>query len=255
MAGGCLLALGSAMSQESPTEPEGASIGELEARKTIIENGLPERVPVRPDDPDSAVWEVNPHTAFSLAQRLQRPLLLLFTGDWNAKCLKLSEEVFTTKSFNDFAKENAVICFLNYPRNRTDAAPSLRRWKEQFKVMGYPNLLVFDPEGNVVQEITGYKTGRPVTYFNELKGIVLPLVASIEERKNEYRKKGFRDWKNQENVPLFARFVRRGGELVTLQGVNLETWTIEVAMLSDEDQELVKSFPAIEEIAKGSGSP
>ena len=239
--------------EEEEDEPTGVQIGEVQERKSVREIARPQRVPIFQDDPESAWWEVNPHHAFNLAQRLQRPLLLLFTGDWNAKSKKLSEEVFATRSFNDFVNEHVVICYLNYPRNRNDAPDALRRWKEQFKVMGYPNLLVFDPDGNVVQDIVGYTTGRPVTYFNELKGIVLPLVDTIEEQKKELRKKGFRDWSNREGNQLFARFIRHGGGLVTLQGANLETWTIEIDTLSGEDRDLVESFPEVGELSPEKG--
>ncbi len=237
------------VAQESGTEESGPRVGEEMARSYVLENYDPQRVPVRMDDPESAIWEVNPHYAFALAQRLQRPLLLLFTAQWNAKCVKLSEEVFATKSFNELAKEHAVICYLDYPRNQTDAPPALRRWKDQFKVAGFPNLLIFNPEGEVVQDLTGYTTGKPVTYFNELKEVVMPLVVSIEERKNSLRKIGFRTWKNGEGQELFARFVRHGGGLVMLQGANRKTWTIPVAKLSEKDRELVSSFPEVEVIA------
>lgn len=261
---GCLAAAGLCPAQEpgapavaaaapaDPSKPDnGIRVGKEQARSYAVETAIPLRVPVRPDDPNSAVWEIDPRVAFVRAQREQRPLLLLFTADWNAKCLKLSEEVFSTKSFNEFVKGNAVICYLNYPRNQTDAHDLLRSWKERFKVMGFPNLLVFDPEGNVVREITGYTTGKPVSYFNELKEIVLPLTTATEERKAALRKKGFRDWKNREGKVLFASFVRWGGDLLTLRGVNGESWTIELATLSAEDQSLVRSFPQAGEVPGG----
>lgn len=238
------------MGQESPPATQGTTVGEEMARSYTLEDYAPQRVPVLMDDPDSAIWEVNPHYAFALAQRLQRPLLLLFTARWNAKSLKLSEEVFATKSFNDLAKNEVVICYLDYPRNITDAPPALRRWKEQFKVLGYPNLLVFDPDGKVVRDLTGYTTGKPVSYFNQLKEVVMPLVAAIDEKKAILEKKGYRTWKNQEGQELFARFVRHGGGLVTLQGANQESWTIEVASLSEDDRSLVASFPEVEELAE-----
>lgn len=225
-----------------------AAPGGMQKRAYAIEVPVPQRVPVLPDDPESAIWEADPRVAFARAQREQRPLLLLFTADWNAKCLKLSEEVFATKSFNAFVKEHAVICYLNYPRNQTDAPDLFRQWKERFKVMGFPNLLVFDPEGGVVREITGYTSGRPVSYFNQLKEIVLPVKAATEERKAVLRKKGFRDWHSREGRVLFAAFVRHGGGLVTLRGVNGESWTVEFAALCDEDRRLVESFPEVDEV-------
>lgn len=234
----------------SPTD-NGVRVGEEQARAYAIETPVPQRVPVYPDDPQSALWEVDPRVAFARAQREQRPLLLLFTADWNPRSLKLSEEVFATKSFNEFVKQHVVICYLNYPRNQTDAHDLLRQWKERFKVMGFPNLLVFDPEGNVVREIAGYTSGKPVTYFNQLKEVVMPVVAATEERKAAMRKKGYRDWRNREGKTLFAHYVRWGGGLVTLRGVNGEAWTIQLATLSDADRVLVESFPPVGEAPGG----
>src|SRR6056297_3401977 len=134
----------------------------FQGQARLIEEVVPERVPVYPDDPDSAWWEVNPHYAFDRAQREQKPLLLVFTGTWNPQAMALSEEVFATKSFNEFVKENLVICYLSYPKNYTDASETLRRIKEKFKVKGYPNTLIFNPNGEVQKGITGYRKGRPV---------------------------------------------------------------------------------------------
>jgi thiol-disulfide isomerase/thioredoxin len=225
--------------------PEGGvRVSEEQTRAYAVGTSIPQRVPVRPDDPNSAMWEVDPRVAFAQAQREQKPLLLLFTADWNAKCLKLSEEVFSTKSFNEFARETAVICYLNFPRNQTDAPDLVREWKDRFKVMGFPNLLIFSPDGLVAREIGGYTVGKPATYFNQLKETTLPLVAEIEEKKATLRRKGYRNWKNKDGKILFAAFVRHGGGLVTLRGANEAQWTIETATLSPEDRQFVESFPA-----------
>lgn len=246
-AAGAILSGWPLAAQEVVPEQSGSRVGEEMTRSYVLEDYNPQRVAVRLDDPESAIWEVNPHYAFALAQRLQRPLLLLFTAQWNPRCVKLSEEVFASKSFNELAKNDVVICYLDYPINRSDAPPALRRWKDQFSVSGYPSLLVFDPDGKVVREMTGYKEGKPVTYFNDLKEIVMPLLAAIDEKKETLKKHGFRTWKNQEGQALFARFVRHGGGLVTLQGANREAWTIPVTKLQDEDQKLIASFPEVRE--------
>jgi len=232
--------------QENPAAPTegGVRVSDMQNRAYAVETAIPQRVPVRPDDPNSAMWEVDPRVAFAQAQREQKPLLLLFTADWNAKCLKLSEEVFSTKSFNEFAREKAVICYLNFPRNQTDAPDLVRDWKERFKVMGFPNLLLFNPDGQVTREIAGYTVGRPREYFNQLKEATLPLAADIEAKKAALRLKGYRNWKNKDGKILFAAFVRHGGGLVTLRGANEVQWTIETAILSPEDRQFVESFPA-----------
>lgn len=228
--------------------PAGPRLGEEVSRATVAQPKMLVPVPIFPDDPDSAVWQVRPRQAFALAQRQQRPLVLLFTTQWNPNCMALSEEVFSTRSFNDFARDELVLCFLDYPQSISEAPRSMREVKEKFHVAGYPSVLIFDPEGNVVREIKGYRKGKPVDYFGRLKAACLPVIKAAADRKEALRGIGFRDWKNDEGKELFARFVKRGEHLVTLQGADANTWTIDISVLDDESQEFVRSFPKIDEI-------
>ncbi|MEM9281193.1 MAG: thioredoxin family protein [Verrucomicrobiota bacterium] len=234
-----------------PAQPTGLTVSAEQTRSRVIERVRPERVQVYPEDPGSAWWEINPHYAFARAQREQRPLMLLFTGMWNTQAMALSEEVFSTKSFNEYVKENLVICYLNYPRNFTDAPDALRRIKEKFNVRGYPNVLIFNPSGEVEKGIRGYHTGRPVDYFNQLKGHCLPVLESIEARKNELIRHGFRDWSNFVGKEIFARFVEHDTVRVVLQDVSGFKWTIAIKDLGEEDQHLVMSFPRVNVVNMG----
>ncbi len=228
--------------------PTGATISEMQSQSRLIEDERPERVQVYPDDPESAWWEINPHYAFDRAQREQRPLLLLFTGVWNAQAMALSQEVFATKSFNNFVKENLVICYLNYPRNYTDAPDALRKIKDRYKVRGYPNVLLFNPNGEVEKSIRGYRSGRPVDYFNELVGATRPVIESIKQQKAELVARGFRDWSNYLGKEIFARFVRHDGVRVIIEDVSGQKWNIPLNDLAPEDQKMVESFPKVDNL-------
>lgn len=235
----------------SPIQPDaaaapamGPSVSDMQSRSRVIESLRPERVQVYPDDPDSAWWEINPHYAFDRAQREQKPLLLLFTGVWNSQAMALSQEVFATKSFNEFVKENLVICYLHYERNFTDNPDALRRIKEKFKVRGYPNVLLFNPNGEVEQGIRGYRSGRPIDYFNRMRALCQPILDSIEAQKQEFSRQGYRDWSNYLGKVIFARFVEHDGVRVRLQDVSGETWIMKRKDLAPDDQRLVESFPA-----------
>lgn len=221
----------------------GPSVSGMQSRSRVIESLRPKRVQVYPDDPDSAWWEINPHFAFDRAQREQKPLLLLFTGVWNSQAMALSQEVFATKSFNEFVKENLVICYLHYERNFTDNPDALRRIKEKFKVRGYPNVLLFNPNGEVEQGIRGYRSGRPIDYFNRMRALCQPILDSIEAQKQEFSRRGYRDWSNYLGKVIFARFVEHDGVRVRLQDVAGETWIMKRNDLAPDDQRLVESFP------------
>ncbi len=230
--------------------PTGPIVSETQSGGRIIEIEQPERVQVYPDDPDSAWWEINPHYAFERAQREQRPLLLLFTGVWNTQAMALSQEVFSTKSFNDYVKENLVICYLNYPRNFTDAPDALRRIKEKFQVRGYPNVLIFNPSGEVERGIRGYRTGRPIDYFNELTAACRPVLESIETQKARLVASGYRDWSNYLGKLIFAKFVERDPTHVVLVDASGQRWTVPLNDLAPDDQRLVESFPAVAKVGR-----
>lgn len=229
--------------------PMGATISQMQSDARIIEPEHVERVPVYPDDPESAWWEINPHFAFDRAQREQKPLLLLFTGVWNPQAMALSQEVFSTKSFNEYVKEHLVICYLNYPRNYSDAPDALRRLKDKFKVKGYPNVLLFNPSGEVERGIRGYRTGRPIDYFNQLVGACTPVIESIKVQKAQLVASGYRDWSNYLGKLIFAKFVQRDATHVILEDASGQRWNVPVNDLSPDDQRLAESFPAVAKIA------
>lgn len=253
--GGAMLPPQNSLPSPAPTviQPEqidglpGTALSPERANARIIEKERPDRSQVYPDDPESAWWEINPIRAFRRAQREQKPLMLLFTGTWNAQSMSLSEEVFATKSFNEYVKENLVICYITYPKSSTDAAPWKRRIKEKFKVKGFPNVILFNPNGEVVRGVTGYRSGRPVDYFIELKNACQPVLNAIKDQKSQLAARGYRDWSNPVGKVIFARFLRRSEDQVTLQDISGQKWTIKLHDLAPDDQHLAESFPVSEE--------
>lgn len=229
-----------------PTEP----MTPVQGTSRVVEDNRPQRSAVYPDDPDSAWWEINPHFAFDRAQREQKPLLLLFTGIWNTQAMALSQEVFSTKSFNEYVKENLVICYLSYPRNYTDAPDALRKIKDKFKVKGYPNVLLFNPNGEVQRGVRGYRTGRPVDYFNQLKAACHPVLEAVKKQKAELVAKGYRDWSNYLGKLVFAKLVHHDGTHVVLLDAAGQKWTVKINDLAPDDQRLVESFPAVAKVGE-----
>ncbi len=237
------------MTSALPTNlPAGTTVSPERIDSHIMETVRPERVKVYPDDPESAWWEINPHFAFDRAQREQKPLLLLFTGIWNAQAMSLSQEVFSTRSFNEYVKENLVICYLSYEKNYTDTHEALRAIKEKFKVRGYPNIVIFNPNGEVERGIRGYRTGRPVDYFNELKSITSPVIESIKVQKAAKVREGYRDWSNYLGKEIFARFVQQDQTYVQLKDLSGTRWAFKINDLAPTDQKLVESFPPVAKI-------
>ena len=230
--------------------PGDPHFGDQVARSRLVQEYKPEKILVFPDDPDSAWWETNVRFAFARCQREMKPLLLLFTAVWVPRAMDLSAEVFATKSFNSYVKENLVICYLAYPQNIKDAPRSMQWAKKEFKVAGYPNVLVFNPHGEVERALRGYSKGKPVDYFNNLKSACGPVLAAIDEEKKSLSKRGYREWRNPQGRVLFAKFVKRDDLLVTLRDGRGQEWTIAIDHLCEEDQIMARSFPRIDQLQK-----
>ncbi len=227
------------------TTSSGSSVSQEVARSRIVVSDAAQRVPVNRDDPDSAWWEVNPSFAFARSQLLQRPLLLLFTGEWNSRAVALSDEVFASNSFSELAKDRLVVCYLKYPRNVTEASRANRRLKEKFKVRGYPNVLLFHPNGELVSGIRGYRTGRPVDYFHRLKGEISSIEQQIQASRQELENKGFRMWTHYLGQEVFCQFERRDDTLVTLLDVEGVEYTVRINDLAPQCQIYAESFPIV----------
>lgn len=246
-----LMGLGAVQAQDTerpPLPPQPSQGQQAEEIRAYVVPDI-DLQPVKTQE-GGATWERNPSLAFRKAKAMQKPLVLLFTARWNEGCQKLSEEVFSSKTFNTWAKENVVLCFLDYPQNYNNAPEPMKRVKDHYQIRGYPNLLIFNPQGKVVREIGGYRPGRPVDYYNTLHGATDPLVRHLKQRKEALMKQGFRTWTNRQDGKLFARFIRHDGVLFTLEGTEGERWTLPLSTLCREDHQYALSFPAIDQLIR-----
>lgn len=126
-------------------------------------------------------WEVHLDSAYAISKKTGKPILANFTGtDWCGWCIKLKKEVFTTKQFNDWAKENVVLLELDFPRRfrlPDEIAQQNQQLQQAFGVQGYPTLWLFDvnEDPNTGQKSingiakTGYVSGGPNAWISDLE--------------------------------------------------------------------------------------
>ena len=95
------------------------------------------------------------------AQEKDKLVLVDFTGsDWCGWCIKLRKEVLDTPEFDDYAKDKFVLMEVDCPRKKKqDAMLAQQNQKlcQQYKISGFPTILVLNPEGEVVGGFGGYK--------------------------------------------------------------------------------------------------
>lgn len=122
-----------------------------------------------------AGWLEDIAKAKQIATEQKRPILLDFTGsDWCGWCIKLDKEVFSKKEFKDYAKENLILVEVDFPHNSRQSkklAEQNAELKNQYKIDGYPSIILIRPDGSVIAQ-TGYQEGGPAAYVEHLKKLL-----------------------------------------------------------------------------------
>lgn len=121
------------------------------------------------------IWETDFEKARAQAASSNKYMLLDFTGsDWCSWCIKLNKEVFGKEEFKTYAKANLVCVELDFP-SKKKIGKKLKEQNEklaaQYKVRGYPTVLILSPKGELVEK-TGYRKGGPEPYVEHLKEII-----------------------------------------------------------------------------------
>lgn len=218
-----------------------------------------------PDNPDAEIpeladllsnvkrgpWEESETIAKQRSVREGKPLLIWFTDSQSSPmCKALSQELFSTHDFGDWATEKLI-------RLRVDAAvkitdPDLdlgssedRRirviryvaeLKKRYKVMGHPSLVMLSPSGEVVSRPRGYKRGEADYLWGVLKQGEAVASASYKGWQESLEKKGYREWNDRRGRKIFAKLISyQKGTLILIEPDGNRAQTKE-KNLSDEDR-------------------
>lgn len=119
-------------------------------------------------------WHTDLAKAQAKAKAENKRVLIDFTGsDWCGFCIKLHKEVFATPEFAEYAKKNLVLVEIDFP-HKTPQSAELKQANEklqkEYKVRGFPTLVVLDSAGKKLGEIVGYGGGGPKAVIGKLDG-------------------------------------------------------------------------------------
>ena len=119
-------------------------------------------------------WQTNFNEAKKIASEKNQKIILVFQGsDWCAPCIKLDKEIWSTKEFIEYSKENFVLLKADFPRkskNKLTKAQQLQnnQLMEKYNTQGYfPFVAVLNKNGDVLGN-TGYKKTTPLEYIKLL---------------------------------------------------------------------------------------
>ena len=123
----------------------------------------------------NAMWLEDYDTALSLASKIDKPILINFTGsDWCVWCQRLSDEVFSQTEFITYASENLVLLKIDFLMN-TPQPEEIRNANialmEKYAVQGFPTIVFIDSEENVLAQ-TGYQPDGVKAYIEHIEEIL-----------------------------------------------------------------------------------
>ncbi|MCX7825718.1 MAG: thioredoxin family protein, partial [Verrucomicrobiae bacterium] len=105
-------------------------------------------------------WLTDMPKALAQAQQEKKMVLVDFTGsDWCGWCIKFKKDVLSKPAFVKYAKKNLVLVELDFPRHKAQdnaQRAANRKLKDQYKVRGFPTLLLLDASGKEVWRQVGY---------------------------------------------------------------------------------------------------
>ncbi len=136
------------------------------------------------------LWQTDFEAAKAKAKAENKLLLVDFTGsDWCPWCIKLRGEVFDKDEFKAEAPKHFILVELDFPNKKVlpdEVKEQNQKLQKQYKIRGYPTVLLLDAEGQIVAH-TGYQPGGPEKYNKQLDGFV-DAYASIVKLKAELAK-------------------------------------------------------------------
>lgn len=120
-------------------------------------------------------WITDFPAALKLAKEENKSVLIDFTGsDWCGWCIKLDKEVFSKPEFEEYAKDNLIRVYLDFPSKKAQTEALAAQNEElasKYGIQGFPTILVLNSDGKPIGK-TGYQRGGPEKYIEHLQEII-----------------------------------------------------------------------------------
>lgn len=136
--------------------------------------GEPSTVSAEPQDGVPEGWTTDYEAALKQAKAENKDVLIDFTGsDWCGWCIKLSDEILDKPAFKDYAKENLILVYIDFPKSKEQSKELVAQNKElakKFGVRGFPTLIILDSDGDKIGQM-GYMRGGPKPFLEALEKV------------------------------------------------------------------------------------
>jgi len=155
------------------------------------------------------------------SMRTGKPLLMWFTrtgSPASPRCVTLNRELFATHEFSAWAKENVIRLKIDvsggvdnktrFEGSEVDRRNYAKKLKKQYHVLGFPALVVLQPDGGVYSRERGYKKGTHKELWGKLKNAALTVEHNRGVYERRLAKKGYREWRGKNQGVVFAKLSR-----------------------------------------------
>lgn len=119
-----------------------------------------------------AQWLTDFSAAKKKAKDENKPILMLFTGsDWCPYCIKWEKEAFSKPEFQDYAKTNLVLLFVDFPDKKPLPKAQARAndaLQTRFKIEEYPTVVMLDSNGKKLGSFN-YEEGGPKVLLGKIQ--------------------------------------------------------------------------------------
>jgi len=178
-------------------------------------------------------WTMDFDAAKALAKEKNLTLLMNFTGsDWCGWCKLMDKNVFSTDQWKNYATQNVVTVFIDFPKNKSLVPEKLvernKALSDKFDVQGYPTYILLASNGEKqLGKLSASRDATPASFIQGIKQYTewpVKIAKLSPEDKVIYDKakagqeaieKELKAWaetkpeRNDENNKKFASFMER----------------------------------------------
>ena len=124
---------------------------------------------------NNLIWSEDLDQAKVEAAKNNKYIFVSFSGsDWCHWCIKLDEEVLSTKEFQCYAEDKLVMVLVDFPKRKKQPQELKIKNEElarKYRVRGFPSVALLSPEGKLVS-MTGYRRGGAEAYIEHLELLI-----------------------------------------------------------------------------------